>query len=233
MNMNMKRTLLSISALMVLAASPAVCLATESKPAGYMSVFLGASLPQDTSVTISEFNPVTVKEARVQFDPGVNIGGTSGYDFGFLRLEGEMSYKYAEITSVTERSYGIRYVNVDGGLSAFALMMNGFFDLHNPSPITPYLGGGMGFASLKLGNTRGVEADSGAVNYHLFRSDEDSVFAYQFGAGMEVEMNPRLSLDLGYRFFGTSRASFSEQWPNSTDLKLESHNAAIGLRMKF
>ena len=231
--MNIKRSLAVISVLVAIAAIPAVSFASPARPGGYMSVFLGASAQKDTTATISEFNPVTTKNAQVQLDPGINIGGTAGYDFGFLRLEGEVSYKQEEISSVSEQTFGTRYVNVDGHLGAFAMMVNGFFDLHNESPITPYLGGGIGFASMNLSDTRGIDASTGAINNHIFRSDNDNVFAYQAGAGMEVALTQRFSIDLGYRYFCTSRASFRKDWPNSTDLKLESHNAAVGLRLKF
>lgn len=231
--MNINRGLIAIAVLTGITVIPANCLASPDRPGGYMSVFLGASAPLDSAATISEFNPVTTKNVQVQFDPGINIGGTAGYDFGFLRLEGELTYKRGEITGVTEQAYGTRYVNVDGHTGIFALMMNGFFELHNDTPVTPYLGGGMGFGSLNMSSTRGVDANTGALNNHIFRSDYDIVLAYQGGAGIDIALNQRLSLDLGYRYFGTSRGSFRKDWPNSTDLKLESHNAAVGLRVKF
>lgn len=231
--MNIKRSLLAISALIGIAAIPSVCFAAPARPSAYISGFLGASVPQDASITISEFNPVTTKDTDVQFDPGINLGSTAGYDFGFFRLEGEMSYKRGEIASVTEQTFGTRYKNTEGHIGTFAMMMNGFFDLHNESPVTPYLGGGIGFATVSLSDTRGVDANSGALNDHIFRSDDDTVFAFQAGAGLEISLNRHLSLDLGYRYFGTSNASLRKDWPNSTDLKLESHNAAVGLRVKF
>jgi opacity protein-like surface antigen len=227
------RSLAVISALVSVAALPAVCLATPPRPGPYMSVFLGASIPQDSSVTISQFNPVAVREASVQYDPGVNVGGTAGYDFGYVRLEGEMSYKQGEITSITDETFGARYVNTTGHVGAFAMLMNGFFDFHNESPITPYVGGGMGFATVNLSNTKGVEASTGALNFHILQDDEENAFAYQVGGGIEAALNRHLSLDLGYRYFGTSRVSFHKEWPNSTDLKLDSHNVAVGLRIKF
>ena len=231
--MNIVRNAVAIFTLIGVAALPSVSFAAPARPGAYMSIFLGATAPQDTTVTISEFNPVTTKDARVQFDPGFNVGGTAGYDFGFFRLEGEMSYKQGEINRVSDQAFATNYRNVDGHLGAFALMMNGFFDLHNASPITPYLGGGVGYSALHLSDTRGVDANTGVLNTHIFRDDDANVFAYQVGAGVEVALNRRLSLDLGYRYFGTSRASFDKDWPNSTDLKLESHNAQVGLRLKF
>jgi len=231
--MNIKKSLVLICALAAMLAVPAASFALPGRPAGYLSVFLGASAPQDTTVTISEFNPVTTKNAEVQFDPGINAGVCGGYDFGFFRLEGEMSYKNNEITGVNEPTYGIRYVNVDGHLGVFSMMLNGFFDLHNESPVTPYLGGGMGFANLNLSTTRGVDANLGVQNNHIFGADQDTVFAYQAGAGLEFALNRRLSLDLGYRYFGTGRASFRKDWPNSTDMRLGSNNAQVGFRVKF
>ena len=232
--MSMKRNLVAISALIVLTAVPTVSFALQSaRPGSYLSVFLGTSASQDTTVTSNQFNPVTSKNALVSFDPGLNIGGTAGYDFGFVRMECEMSYKQGEITSASDQAFATRYVNVDGHVGTFAMMMNGFFDLHNETPFTPYLGGGMGFANVHLSDTRGVDAVSGALNNHIFQDDSDNVFAYQAGAGVEVALNRRLSLDLGYRYFGTGTATLKKDWPNYTNVKMDSHNATAGLRLKF
>jgi opacity protein-like surface antigen len=231
--MHIKKSLILVSALLGIAALPTVSLASPPHPGGYMSVFVGASTPQDSAVTITEFNPVSVRETQVQYDAGLNIGGTAGYDFGYVRLEGELSYKRGEISTVTDQSSNTRYVNVDGHLGATAVMVNTFFDLHNESPVTPYLGGGIGVATLNLSDAKGVDATTGALNYHVFHSDDDNVFAYQAGAGVEVGLTRHLSLDMGYRYFATSSASFSKDWPNTTDLRLRSHNAAVALRVKF
>jgi opacity protein-like surface antigen len=106
------------------------------------------------------------------------------------------------------------------------MMFNCFFDLHNDTPVTPYIGGGAGFAALHLEDT--------FVNTGLFyQEDDDTVFAYQAGAGLEIALNRRVSLDVGYRYFGTSRAEFNENFITETSLKYESHNAAVGVRVKF
>jgi opacity protein-like surface antigen len=231
--MQINKSLVLVAALVGSFALPAVSLAAPPRPGGYMSIFVGASTPQDSDVTISEFNPVSVRQTQVQYDPGLNIGGTAGYDFGYVRLEGELSYKRGEFNSVTDPSSGTRYVNMDGHIGATAVMVNTFFDLHNESPITPYLGGGLGFATLNLSDAKGVDASTGALNYHVLQSDDDNVFAYQVGGGIEVGLTRCLSLDLGYRYFATSNASFHKDWPNTTDLKLQSHNAAVALRVKF
>ncbi|MCM0080243.1 outer membrane beta-barrel protein [Geomonas sp. Red32] len=231
--MIISRKLAALCAFVAVAAIPAVSFANAPDPGGYISFFAGSSTPQDTTVSTTAYNPVTTKSALVQFDPGINIGGTAGYDFGFVRVEGELSYKEGEMNNVSEPTYGTHYVNVDGHVGAFSAMLNSFFDIHNQSPVTPYLGGGMGFSSVSVSTAKGVDANTGALNYHIFNSDDAVAFAYQLGGGMDLALNRRLSLDVGYRYFGTSRASLSKDWPNSTDLKLASHNATVGLRLKF
>lgn len=231
--MSTKKSLVVLAALLGLTTIPAVSFAYQPYPGGYTSFFLGASVFQDTTVTTTQFNPVTVKQAETSFDPGLNIGGTAGYDFGYVRLEGELSYKQGQITSVSEPAFGVHYVNTDGSAGVFAAMVNSFVDIHNDSPVTPYIGGGMGVASVHITNTKGVDSNSGALNLHVFNSDSTGVFAYQVGTGVEVALNRHLSLDLGYRYFATSTASLQKNWPNSTDFRLRTHNATVGLRVKF
>lgn len=230
MNQRSMTALIALTALFVI---PVVASAATGNPGGYVSFYLGASSPQDSTVSITEFAPVSAKSARVQFSSGENIGGTCGYDFGHFRLEGEMSYKEGEISSVTESTLGTRYVNADGQVGALAMLVNGFYDLHNETPVTPYVGAGMGFASLSLSDTRGVDANAGAINNHIFREDSDNVLAFQAGAGVAVNLNRLLSVDVGYRYFATATASLRKDWPNSTDLKIASHNATVGVRVKF
>lgn len=224
----MKRILIVIAALATLMI-PAICSAIPLVPSPYVSVFAGASIPQSTNVTTNDFNNYTTFNDRVEFDTGVYAGGTAGLDFGLLRLEGELSYRYSDIKSITDQSDGFQFQNVDGDLGALTFMTNAFIDLHNPSPITPYFGGGAGFAVLNLSDTFGGAPAQGL----LYPNGSETVFAYQVGAGLEIALNRMLSLDLGYRYFATDKASIESKSISTTNLKLESHNAMVGLRMSF
>lgn len=218
----MKKRLFVIAALVTL-IMPAICSATPPRLGPYVSGFAGISVPRDSNVTTSLF-PDTFND-RVEFDPGVYVGGAGGFDFGYLRLEGELSYRHSEINAITDQS-GVQFHNVDGNLGVFAVLANAYFDLHNPSPITPYVGGGIGFAALHLSDTFG-----GGVL--LYEDNDDTVFAYQVGAGLEIALNRMISLDVGYRYFGTDTARFVSGITGTTELKFESHNALVGVRVKF
>ena len=226
----MKKSLFAFIALVTF-SMPAICSATPPRMGPYVSGFVGVSVPTNTNVTGFD-SRVGNLDDRVEFDPGINIGGTGGFDFGFLRLEGELSYKHGEMARVTDRFDGTRFNDVDGRVGALAMMGNAFLDLHNPSPITPYFGGGIGFAAMHQSDTFGTNTSTGDRT-ELYRSDDDTVFAYQAGAGLEIALSRMLSLDIGYRYFRTSSATFNRDASIENELKFESHNAAVGVRVKF
>lgn len=76
----------------------------------------------------------------------------------------------------------------EGQVQTWALMANAWFDLGNSTNFTPYVGGGIGYAISKF--------DGGAVY-----SGVDGNFAWQLGAGVNVEVSDSTSIGLGYRYF--------------------------------
>src|SRR5690242_13821070 len=91
----MKRMFFIVAAFVVI-VFPAVASAASPKAGPYVSAFIGVSVPQNADVTGSDTNPGVANPSindRIEFDPSINIGGSGGYDFGYVRLEGELSYK--------------------------------------------------------------------------------------------------------------------------------------------
>jgi opacity protein-like surface antigen len=228
----MKKSVIVFFALAIL-AMPSICSAMPPRPGPYVSGFLGASFPLEMDVTSTQYGYGTkTYNDRLEFDPSIYVGGSGGFDFGFLRIEGELSYKNWEMSSLTEQTGQTRFANVDGSVGAFAMMCNAFFDLRNASPVTPYIGGGVGVATLYLSDTYATETSTG-YRTRVYESNDATVFAYQAGAGIEIALTKMLSLDIGYRYFGTAKAKFDNHTATTTELKFESHNASVGLRVKF
>ncbi|WP_136513656.1 outer membrane protein [Geomonas edaphica] len=218
----MKKTTLAILVVASLAL-PTLASAAPFRQGPYIGGFVGVTVPEKTDAT--SYDGTSVFNDRISFEPGVNVGGVLGYDFGGVRFEGEVSYKDIRFDTINDNAGG-RFKVVDGSVDTTAFMANVFFDLRNQSPITPYIGGGVGFAALHLNDTYGYQTNgTGELSY---LSDDDVVFAYQVGAGLEVPLNRLLSLDLAYRYFGTTEASFL-----NTEMELKTHNATVGLRLKF
>lgn len=226
------RKLVIISSALFLAL-PAICTAAQ-RTGPYLSGFIGVSVPTDKVVTTDYYDNSVSDHDQVKFDPGVNVGGSAGYDFGLLRLEGMISYRNSEIRAITDKD-NYRFRNPDGNLGVAAFLANAFFDIHNESRVTPYLGGGIGFATLYLSDTYGTDTRGGGSFSRplLYEEGNDTVFAYQAGAGVEIALNRRYSLDIGYRYFGTDTATInrdSDQW---SSLKFDSHNVTVGFRSTF
>jgi opacity protein-like surface antigen len=220
----MRKCLIAVATL-VSFSIPSLSVAAEGRPGPYVSAFLGTTFIQNT--TVSGFDFSTPYSDTVTFNPGIYVGGTGGYDFGFMRLEAELSYRNASIDTVTF-SNGARFNNIDGNLGVYATMFNAYFDVHNSTPVTPYLGGGIGFATLHLSDT----SLKGIGFGRLYNDSNANVFASQVGAGMDIALNNRFSLDVGYRYFITENANMGSNFISS-NLKFESHNMMVGFKAKF
>ena len=63
----------------------------------------------------------------------------------------------------------------------------------------------------------------------LYRYDaDDTVFAWQVGAGIGYALTPQLTFDLKYRYFATSDPEF-----DGTEVEYASHNVYAGIRLHF
>lgn len=153
------------------------------------------------------------------FDRGFYVGASGGYDFGPARMELEFAYRKDKVNQA------IGGVTEDAGLHSRSLMVNGFWDIETQTRFTPYLGGGVGVTRVSLDQVRLVSIAT--------VSDDDTVLAYQLGAGVALELTPNLALDLGYRYFASSDPDFTDNLGNSTNFAYECHNVALGLRYMF
>jgi len=158
--------------------------------------------------------------ATGSFDTGYTVSGAVGYAFGNgLRLEGEISRRGADFDKIAER--GFADVKVDSEVHATSFMANAFFDIKSQSIVTPYFGGGIGISNVGIGRGK-VQGTT------VWDSDDDTVFAYQVGAGVGFDLTKNVTLDLGYRYFATEKAKFE-----FTDAEVASHNVTVGVRYLF
>lgn len=184
----------------------------------YVGVQLGATLLDDSS---SDYNNLPLS-FDIEYDPGFNVGTTGGVDFGMARVEAELTYRQNDVDSL--KALGTSF-STGGDVSALSLMANGFFDIETNSPVTPYIGAGIGFANVSLNDV----TESGT----LFVDDDDTVFAYQFGLGVAFDLSDLLTLDLGYRYFATLDPEFTDVDGDTFESEYGGHNLDVGLRIKF
>jgi opacity protein-like surface antigen len=191
-------------------------------PNWYVGVSGSLTYVDDTNVTSGLGNA-----GDVSFDSGYGVSGAVGYTPGptgtlldYARFEAEIGHRFNDTERFTSRG---AVSNLSGELKSYSYMANAYFDFDTQTQVSPYVGVGAGLATVSL------EAPSLAVN------DDDSVFAYQFmaGLGWQPEFLLNTVLQVGYRYFGTSDPSFT----NASGLTIEHeygvHSMEAGARFRF
>ena len=157
----------------------------------YIGGHLGVNAPSD-----SEINGGALK---AQHDALIGFGGVMGYDFGNFRVDGEIALRLNTTDrlgnlSLKRNSFGS---NRKSNTFAFSYMINGYFDLPTEGPLKPYIGGGVGFATVSIDwETPGFFLSNIPV-----ADDNDTGFAYQISGGIGYEINPRTTVSFSYRYF--------------------------------
>lgn len=182
----------------------------------YLGASIGFVMANDTDV---DFNGGGSIDA--DFDNGyalaVAVGGNVQDN---IRAEGEFSYQKIDLNKASATGWGSS--SVDGDLTIISLLANGYIDFKTNGPITPFLTAGIGIANADVSNVI-----IGNTGYYI-EGDDAIVFAYQLGGGIGIAMDKQMTVDLKYRYFGTSEADF-----DAASADFTSHNLYVGLRMSF
>lgn len=189
-----------------------VCLSTPAMSADgpYVGVNIGITMPSDSDLSEAGF-----PDAELSFDSGLAISAAVGQKIGIGRIEAEIGYKTSDLDEISFSGVGSFPVNGDASVLSF--MGNGYIDFDANPTIKPYIMAGLGVAQLTVDSTD-LEADD----------EDDTVFAYQAGVGCGFALNKTITLDVSYRYMGTSDADFSD-----TEATYGSHNVLAGLRFNF
>jgi opacity protein-like surface antigen len=156
---------------------------------------------------------VAAGAGNLSYDTGYGVGVSGGYDFGATRLEVEIGYKEADLDSLSAAN--LNFNITDTTLKLTTYMLNGYLDYKSDTPITMFIGAGLGMIN--------GEFDSGND------SIDDTVFGYQASIGGSVAANKNIKIDLFYRFIGTA-TDFEQD-----DVKIDysSSNIYLGVRYLF
>ncbi len=181
-----------------------LCLATTDAMAGdgfYLGIGVGGLFLEDSDTRAhpSETYPSPL-DSTTTHDRGAAFSGVVGYHFvEGLRIEGELSYRRASFDEITLREpgslaellppelrqdpailEGLKGTHpAEGNLSSVSLMVNIYYDIDLASGLKPYVGGGIGLSRVSMK----ASADGTQTT-----DDDDTVFAYQFGAGLGYEV---------------------------------------------
>jgi len=211
----MKKHLALVSAIAIMTtAIPA--LADGPSDSWYMSASGDITKPQNSTISGTSTGKV---------DYGFSSGGdlAAGYETGPVRGELELGYHALGIKDVTVGA-GAK-TSATGDMKIPTLMANAYYDLHNSTRFTPYIGGGLGMAHLEFPTGLGYGNTSGT----------DNRFAYQgmLGVSYSPESLPATDWSLGYRYLGTSAPQFTSATGHISADSLKTNSVELGFRYHF
>jgi OOP family OmpA-OmpF porin len=188
----------------------------------YVGGFLGGNLLPDEKATdnLGSFN--------LSFNPALQWSAVVGWD---LRPnspvgEGRVELEYTRRSNPLDSAEFVQgKAPGTGDLKVDSLLLNCIGVIRGESRWAPYLLLGIGAAR--------IDASALKVSGQPLSTDTTTVFAYQLGTGVDYALTDALSLDLGYRFFGTTPPRFTEPGGQRFKTDYFSHSVVLGLRLGF
>ncbi|MDP2151304.1 MAG: porin family protein, partial [Parvibaculum sp.] len=209
-----KKALMLGSVLAALAFAPQAM--AEPDQGWYGAFDLGYHWPDDFDTKTSE--PAT--PYRFDFELEADVAGFARLGYRLTpnwRLELEAGARAGDIEGVTgdpTRPLPNNLCSIasvlpaceapEGSLQAYTLMGNLIWDFMPDSTLNPFVGFGVGAAKLDFQ----LAARANDNNMSIGIDDQDTVFAYQWLAGLSWEATERLNVDVTYRYLNTADADF-------------------------
>ncbi|MEP3476205.1 MAG: outer membrane protein [Hyphomicrobiales bacterium] len=192
---------------------------SENNRGWYLRGDIGGSFYDDFNMTDSD----KAAFIREDIDDKFMFGGGIGYNLmrGF-RVDFTLDYRgdtdvFAQLDSGTAPDN-----EFTGELSSLVGLANFYYDLDMGHRITPYVGVGIGFASLSMD---GPDAD-----------DSDTNFAWALMAGVDIDLRANWKLDIGYRYLNMGDGKFDDSKIPGRQFEvedLEAHEIRVGLRYQL
>ncbi len=112
-------------------------------------------------------------------------------------------------------------------VSSIAALVNGYLDLGTWYSATPYIGGGVGAARLRVTEYQ----SSAAPPFSGDGSRNQWNFAWAAMAGVAYKVAPNMQLDVGYRYLALGDVSTASDAAGQMNLKnIANHEVRVGLR---
>jgi len=209
----------------------------------YLNVGAGVNLLEDADNSVTTVGPAEIKS---EYDIGFGLTGAGGYKFtNGIRVEGEIGYRrnaFDQLSFTNDGGLGVAWgvgslngfsLDADDEMSALSFMVNGYYDFDLGSGWMPYVGGGVGLALVDAkASVSLLGVDVTLIN------DDDTVFAYQIGAGIgyvaaRSNVLEEYVVTLDYRYFATADPSLTDELGNGVDTEYSGHFFGIGLRFQY
>ena len=193
----------------------------------YMTLGAGAAFLVDSIV---EVHPASsAPDGTLSFYTGYSFTGAFGLRFpSGIRTEFEVAYRYNNIDVISngfaDQTISIA-LDIGGHVSSMAYMTNLLYDFSLSGEMQPFLGVGLGLAS--------ITADTNHPSLQVSVDDTDTVFATQLIAGTSFRLSEKGLLGLKYHFFLTENPELTVSNGDMIEGEYYSHNVLAYLTYEF
>lgn len=201
--------------------------------AAALAVFTSAANATDITPYASVKAVMSFTDGEAKFAEGdnekdkvKNFGGDVAVGAKMGAVRAELAYTYLAKDDKTRRDEDGSYKSEISGQS---FMLNGYYDIENPTIFKPYVGAGIGMAKIKykFKDTYPDYPEDNETN-----SFSKNKFAYSLMAGVGAEVTKNITVDVGYRF--TDYGSYNKRIEDGK-LKFDTkaHQILAGVRYSF
>jgi len=183
---------------------------------GYFGIWGAYTIDPDLSEDFCDDWDCSSHDLHLDIDESAVLGAKIGYNHPLMRALGlELEYGYMK-PDVTYRNTTVGDVTFN----------NFMFNVYAKIPvgiIHPYWGGGIGFCNYEFSfkNSEGIG------------EKDETAYAWQFLTGLEIDLAPNLSVDLGYRYFATELEFENETGDEEEDIDFTTSMVSLGLKFRF
>jgi len=129
----------------------------------------------------------------------------------------------------------------EANISSKSIFFNGFYDFQSFSlgstPISPYLGGGVGISKNDMSNI--TASNNGVPNGNVVDGKTIGQFAYKLTAGTLISMTENFSVDINYQYVNLGSFKSTTTYNNGTldepinGGEIKTQELMVGLQYKF
>lgn len=172
------------------------------------------------------------REFHISFEAGYSFAIRSGYDFGQLRIEGELRHSSHDLDTVEIQRNDTTTLSTSGNIASTSFLINGIYAFRPHKPIQPYVGAGIGVSYIRLDDTEFVVQTPRAQVITRVEGF-GVVLAYQFMLGIDFHITKNTALYAEYRYFVAATPQFKNAQGTNINLDYMADNVAVGLRYTF
>lgn len=179
----------------------------------YLKGFLGMTSYDIDSIESDVFKTSNFEVLNTGFE-GSGLGGLGlGYEWSkWLRFDVTSEYRNRSTFHGLDRyqgySNGYKFSGTNqytATVKSWVTLANAYWDMFCWGGVTPYVGGGIGYAKTWVGDYTDVNVPNLGVAYG--QTTDSGGFAWSLTAGLAYDVTPNFTIDLAYRYLNLGDAS--------------------------